>query len=100
MQASAVWLVVVLALAGANLPFVSNRHFLVLPLRAAKSWYLRLGELLAFYLIVGAASLGLEARMGQIYPQQWQFYAVSLALFLVLAFPGYVLRYLVRRAPN
>lgn len=99
MQSSAVWLVLVLALAGANLPFVSERLLLLFPLHGRKRWTWRLGELLICYLLVGAVSLGLEARLGQISPQPWQFYAVSLAMFLVLAFPGFVLRYLVRHAP-
>jgi hypothetical protein len=30
----------------------------------------------------------LEKRMGQIAPQGWEFYAVTGALFLTLAFPG------------
>ena len=50
------------------------------------------------YFAVGGLSLALEQRLGQIYPQHWQFYAVSLAMFVVLAFPGFVMRYLVRRA--
>lgn len=99
MQGPAVWLVLLLALVAANLPFVSNRMFLVFPLRAAKAWHLRLAEVVLSYLLVGGVSLLIEARLGQIYPQHWEFYAVSLAMFLVLAFPGFVLRYLVRYQP-
>lgn len=98
-SSSAVWLVLVLALVGANLPFVAEQRLLGIPLRARKSWMLRLGELLICFFVVGLISLGIEARLGQIYPQQWQFYAVSLAMFLVLAFPGFTLRYLVRHVP-
>ena len=96
-SSSAVWLVLVLALVGANLPFVAEQRLLGIPLRTRKSWMQRLGELMICFLVVGAISLGIEARLGQIYHQQWQFYAVSLAMFLVLAFPGFTLRYLVRR---
>ncbi len=97
MQSSAVWLVLVLSLIGANLPFATERLFGVLPLRGGKTWYLRLGELSVLYFVVGFASLAMEARLGQIYPQHWEFYAVSASMFLVLAFPGFVGRYLARR---
>ncbi|MDE1952166.1 MAG: DUF2818 family protein [Betaproteobacteria bacterium] len=97
MQSSAVWLVLVLALIGANLPFFSNRFFLVFPLKKPKGWFVRLAEVIVMYFLVGGVSLALESRLGQIYPQKWEFYAVSASMFLVLAFPGYVLRYLSRR---
>ncbi len=97
MQSSAVWLVLVLSLLGANLPFVTNRLFGLLPLRAGKPWYTRLGELFVLYFVVGAAGLATESHLGQIYPQHWEFYAVSASMFLVFAFPGFVGRYLMRR---
>ncbi len=97
MESSAIWLVVVMAVIAANLPFFSDRHFLVLPMKQMKGWYHRLGEMLVLFLIVGFISRALEARLGQVYPQHWEFYAVSASMFLVLGFPGYVARYLVRR---
>ena len=45
---------------------------------------------------VGGVGLALEQSAGQIYPQGWEFYAVTAALFLTLAFPGFVYRYLLR----
>jgi hypothetical protein len=41
--------------------------------------------------------LALEQSAGQIYPQGWEFYATTGALFLTLAFPGFVYRYLFKR---
>lgn len=100
MQTSAIWLVIVLSFVAANLPFASNRFFLVFPLKKVpKSIWLRLAELLILFFVVGFIGRALEARIGQNYPQQWEFYAVSVAMFLVLAFPGYVLRYMVKRRP-
>jgi uncharacterized membrane protein YoaK (UPF0700 family) len=99
MQSSAVWLVLVLSLLGANVPFFSDRFFLVLPLASSKAWWMRVFELLVLYFVVGGIALAVEQRLGQIYPQHWEFYAVSLSMFIVLAFPGFVLRFLVRRAP-
>ncbi len=90
------WFVIVLALLAANLPFVSQRLFGLVALRAPKSLMVRLGELLACYLVVGAFGLLLEQRAGQIAPQGWEFYAITGALFVTLAFPGFTWRYLVR----
>lgn len=58
---------------------------------------MRLLELLAFYLLVGVMALLLERRAGQIAQQGWEFYAITGTLFLTLAFPGFVYRYLLRR---
>ncbi|HCL87750.1 MAG TPA: DUF2818 domain-containing protein, partial [Comamonadaceae bacterium] len=44
-----------------------------------------------------ALALLIEQRAGQIAPQNWEFYAVTGALFVTLSFPGFVYRYLVRR---
>ncbi|OYW08175.1 MAG: hypothetical protein B7X34_09200 [Acidobacteriia bacterium 12-62-4] len=40
--------------------------------------------------------LALEQSAGQIAPQGWEFYATTGALFITLAFPGFVYRYLYR----
>jgi hypothetical protein len=85
------------ALAAANLPFLSERFLGLLRLRVApKGLALRLLELVLLYLLVGGIGLALEQRLGQIYPQGWEFYAITATLFLTLAFPGFVWRYLVR----
>jgi hypothetical protein len=87
-----------IAIAAANTPFVSQRAFLFFPLPASKqpkSFALRLLELLLLYFAVGALSWFLEARAhGSRYPQGWEFYVLTLCLFLVFAFPGFVWRYL------
>jgi hypothetical protein len=41
--------------------------------------------------------VALERHAGQVAPQGWEFYAVTAALFITFAFPGFVWRYLVRR---
>ncbi len=93
-----VWTVIALALVAANLPFVSNRLFLVRSLSGQKSLAWRLLELALLYLLVGAAAVGLEHSLGQVAPQSWEFYAVTGCLFLTLAFPGFVYRYLYKRS--
>lgn len=95
-QTAPVWALVLLALLAANLPFISQRFMLVYPLASAKSLPLRLLELVLWYFIVGALGLALEHRAGQIAPQGWEFYAITGTLFVTFAFPGFVLRYLLK----
>ena len=40
----------------------------------------------------------LEAQVGQVNKQGWQFYVVTFLLFIVAAFPAFAWRYLWRRA--
>jgi hypothetical protein len=95
-QTAPVWALVLLALLAANLPFISQRFMLVYPLASAKSLPLRLLELVLWYFIVGALGLALEHRAGQVAPQGWEFYAITGTLFVTFAFPGFVLRYLLK----
>ncbi len=97
-SSAAVWLVIVAACLAANLPFFNHRVLAVGPvLRPRKPLAVRLLELLLLYFVVGAFALLLEKRAGQIAPQGWEFYAITGTLFITLAFPGFVYRYLVRR---
>lgn len=91
------WVVIALALVAANLPFLSERLFLVRRLAGPKPLALRLGELVVWYLVVGGVALALEQSIGRIAPQGWEFYVVTGSLFLTLAFPGFVYRYLYKR---
>jgi hypothetical protein len=95
-QTASVWLVVLLALLLANLPFVNKRLFALLALKNPKSLALRLAELFAGYLVVGGFGLYLEQRGGQIAPQGWEFYAITGALFVTFAFPGFTYRHLFK----
>lgn len=85
---------VLLAVVGANLPFLNNRLLAVIPLSKPKTLAWRLAELVLCYFLVGGIGLALEQAAGQIYPQRWEFYATTAALFLTLAFPGFVFKYL------
>ena len=95
-QTASIWLVIACALAAANLPFLNERFLGVVPMRASKSLAVRVGELVLLYFIVGGLGLMLEQRAGQIAPQGWEFYAVTGALFITFAFPGFTWRYLRR----
>jgi len=92
------WLVILLAVLAANLPFFSERVFGLLRWRGtAKPFWLRLLELLALYLLLGLIASALESSAGNRFRQGWEFYAVTACLFIVLAYPGFVHRYLRRR---
>jgi hypothetical protein len=95
-QTASVWLVVLLALLVANLPFISNRVFAVYALKQPKNLAVRLGEMVVWYFLVGGLGLYLEQRTGQIAPQGWEFYAITGALFITFAFPGFIWRYLFK----
>jgi hypothetical protein len=104
----AAWLVVAISLAAANLPFLTERVFGFIPLKPktagdgspsmrTKSLPLRLLELIVLYFVVGFLARMLESRIGGVFAQNWEFYAITGCLFLVLAFPGFVFRYLRKR---
>ena len=69
----------------------------VIPRALPKALWMRLLELAIWYFMVGGLGLALEQHQGQIYPQGWEFYATTAALFVTLAFPGFVFRYLFKR---
>ncbi|MCD0503964.1 DUF2818 family protein [Bordetella petrii] len=102
-QTVAVWLLIALALVSANLPFLTERLLLVLPWKrnaAVKPFWLRMLELLGYYALVLALGFAFEAALGNSFAQGWEFYAITLSLYLVLGYPGFVYRYLFKRHPS
>ncbi len=96
--AFASWLVIAVALALANLPFINEALFGVIPLPGTvKSAWTRVFELLVLYFVTGLLAYALEARIGNVFTQVKEFYMITVPLFAVLAFPGFVLRYLRKR---
>ena len=96
------WLTIVFALAAANLPFLSERLFAViaLPSKGAppvKTLWWRLLELIVLYFIVGLSGRLLEGRIGTVFEQHWEFYAIGAVVFVVFAYPGFAFRYLRKR---
>jgi hypothetical protein len=96
-QSLSVVLVVLAALVAANFPFISTRLLGLFFLVGGKSLGLRLLEVVLLYGVVGLFGAALEQHGGQITPQGWEFFAITFALFLTLAFPGFVYRYLLKR---
>ncbi|MEQ1652514.1 MAG: DUF2818 family protein [Hyphomicrobium sp.] len=91
-------LLLILAFVAANLPFLVERIFFVVsPKTGDKNVAWRLLELVVLFFVVGGIALLLESRLGKLHSQNWEFYAVNAALFVVFAYPGFVYRYLWRR---
>lgn len=91
-----IWGLLLLALFSANLPFLSNRLYLLKAIKAGerKSVFIRLLELIVLYFIVGLLGMLFENKVnGQIHGQEWEFYAVTFFMFLVFAVPGFIYRY-------
>jgi hypothetical protein len=92
------WFIILLAAVAANLPFLNERLFAFISLgKPIKSFWLRLVELIALYFLVRGVAYLLESNIGNVFPQRWEFYAVTACLFIVFAFPGFVFRYLRKR---
>lgn len=82
----------------ANFPFLTESLFGVVRLKqGSKPAFARIFELLLLYMILLGIARGIESSMGNAFAQGWQFYAVTVCLYLVLGFPGFVHRYLRRR---
>lgn len=96
---AAVSLLLLVAVLGANVPFVNERLLGVGPRFAAgKPLAVRAVELLAACALTVGLGMLIESRRAQVPAQSWQFYAAMVFLFLTLAFPGFVWRYLRRGA--
>jgi Na+(H+)/acetate symporter ActP len=95
---AAIGLLIVLALTGANLPFLNERLFVLGPRRLPrKSIGWRLLELSVYGVAVVLIGRLIEGRLGQVSSQAWEFYAVMLCLMLTFAAPGFIWALLRRR---
>lgn len=67
-----------------------------------KTFLARLIEVFVFYMLCGTMAFAFELNLGNRFPQTWEFYAITASLYVVLGYPGFVLRYLLkrRRAPK
>ncbi|MCI0399709.1 MAG: DUF2818 family protein [Gammaproteobacteria bacterium] len=91
----AAWLLVLVAIFAANLPWISDRFlfFLATSGKGKRPW-MRLLEWLLLYFLTGLLALGLEKKVtGELHSQDWEFYAVTFSLFVVFALPGFIYRH-------
>jgi len=91
---SLVWILIAAAIVAANLPWLSERLFFVIPLSQGKRVWMRLLEWLSMYLLIGMLAIGLENKtIGSNHPQDWEFYTINFFIFMVFAFPGFIYRH-------
>lgn len=80
------------ALAAANLPWLSERFLLVVKLNKTAWW--RWLEWLVCYGLTGLLASAFENKLtGGVHTQQWEFYVATLCLFMVFALPGFIYHY-------
>lgn len=65
-----------------------------------KSFAVRLFELLGFFFFSGGVGFAIESHYANSHTQDWQFYAIALCLYIVLAYPGFVIRHLFKNRHN
>ena len=95
MLGSIIIIFIVVAFIAANLPWVSERIFGLIPLKSDKKpVWMTLAEWFALYILIGLVALGIEKKFtSDIYSQDWEFYASTLCLFIVFALPGFIYRF-------
>jgi hypothetical protein len=99
----AVLILFIVTIIAANIPFLTDKVFLVLKADSNKSFRMRFAEWFLLYIIVMAIAIGLEIKLhGAAYAkvwevwnfsQNWEFYAITLCLFTVFALPGFIYHY-------
>ena len=83
-------LLFILAFVAANLPWLSDKCFCFITIAKKTAW-IRWFEWLAWYLVALAVGLSFEYKsMGTLSSQDWEFYVVTLCLFVVFALPGFI----------
>ena len=92
-----VWIIVLLALVAANLPWLYERFLVFIKPADVKKPWMCLLEVVLMYFLTGFVALGLERKItGEIHQQDWEFYAVTFFVFLVFSCPGFIYRYQLR----
>ncbi|MCU7836619.1 MAG: DUF2818 family protein [gamma proteobacterium symbiont of Taylorina sp.] len=99
----AVLILFIVTLVAANIPFISDRALLMLDIDNNKKFWLRAAEWFLMYVVVMAIAIGLEIKLhGNAYAnvwefwnfsQHWEFYSITLCLFVVFALPGFIYHY-------
>jgi len=89
----------VVAAISANIPWLSERFLFIFPLpQHNKKVWMRLLEWVLLYILVGAIAMGMEQKIyGQRHAQSWEFYVVTVALFMLFALPGIIYRFQLKK---
>ena len=94
---SLIVVLLVLSFIVANMPWLSDKVFLFKSVTKKSAWWRWLESFVGYLLLI---ALGLAAEyksMGTLSTQDWEFYVVTLCLFVVLALPGFIYCYDLKR---
>ncbi|WP_373747370.1 DUF2818 family protein [Neisseria dentiae] len=89
---ASMYILLLLAFIFANIPFLTPRLLGIFPLKHKHFGHHLFELFVGFGITAGLARL-LESRAGSVHPQDWEFYAVVVCLYLIFAFPAFVWRY-------
>ncbi len=89
------WLLILVALAAANAAYVSPKFLFFKTLKDKHVGWCLL-EMVFWYALIGLIGYSLESMIGNVFQKRWEFFAVSICLFLVAAFPGFTWRFLMK----
>lgn len=89
---ASMYILLLLAFIFANTPFLTSRLLGIFPLKRKHFGHHLFELFVGFGITAGLARL-LESRAGSVHPQDWEFYAVVVCLYLIFAFPAFVWRY-------
>jgi len=86
-----IWLLLFISIFAANVPWFSKSFLLFKTLKKEKTLPIIFFEILCMYFLLGILfSLVEKKSVGNVHPQDWEFYAVTFFLFLVFSFPGFI----------
>jgi len=87
-------LLIIIFIVIANLPWFTERVFLVYLMKEKKPVLIRLIELFIYYFACLLIAIAAEINFsGDVFPQTWEFFVTTFCLFLVLSVPGVIYRY-------
>jgi hypothetical protein len=89
------WILILVALMAANAAYTSPKFLFFKTLEDKHVGWCLL-EMGIWYALIGLIGYSLESMIGNVFPKRWEFFAVSLCLFLVAAFPGFTWRFLMK----
>jgi len=91
-------ILLIASIIAANLPWLTERSLLIFPPQpSGKPVWMRLIEWFILFIIMGGVAIGLEIKAtGGSHSQDWEFYWVSLFLFMIFALPGFIYRHDLR----
>lgn len=89
---ASMYILLLLALIFANAPFLTLKFLGVISVKK-KHFGHHLLELLIGFGMTAALAYLLESRAGSVQSQDWEFYVITVCLYLIFAFPCFVWRY-------